>query len=136
MPTCHHTLGNRDSALHSATPGNNKRELDSVGLMRWILTWEVLRMHHLLWVPMGGHAQWVYGDPEEMRTKKQAAAETSVPWSHWGEWTVPAPEFTGPQPAMTDLSEVCRHSLCLAKRPLLRTQLSPEDWSAAPQTGH
>ncbi|XP_074254776.1 small ribosomal subunit protein uS2-like [Saimiri boliviensis] len=109
LPTT--ALCNTDSPLcyvDIAIPCNNKGA-PSVGVMHWMLAWEVLPMCGTIscecpWeiVP----ALCFYKDPEEIEKEEQAAAEKAVTKEEFqDEWTAPAPEFTATQPEVADWSE-------------------------------
>uniref|UniRef100_A0A2K5BV42 40S ribosomal protein SA n=1 Tax=Aotus nancymaae TaxID=37293 RepID=A0A2K5BV42_AOTNA len=97
LPTI--ALCNTDSPLgyvDIAIPCNKLTH--SVGLMWWMLAWEVLCMrgtisHEHPWEVMTDF--YFYRDPEEIEKEEQAAAEKAVTKEEFqGEWTAPAPEFT------------------------------------------
>ncbi|KAL0594174.1 40S ribosomal protein SA [Plecturocebus cupreus] len=109
LPTI--ALCNTDSPLRYvdiAIPCNNKGA-HSVGLMWWMLAWEVLRMRGTIsrehpWEVMPD--LYFYRDPEEIEKEEQAAAEKAVTKEEFqGDWTAPAPEFTATQPEVADWSE-------------------------------
>ncbi|XP_026955639.1 40S ribosomal protein SA-like [Sagmatias obliquidens] len=127
-------LCNADSPLRYvdiAIPCNNKGA-HSVGLMWWMLAWEVLRMRGTIsrehpWEVMPD--LYFYRDPEEIEKEEQAAAEKAVAKEEFqGEWTAPAPEFTATQPEVADWSE----GVQVPSVPI--QQFSTEDWSAQPAT--
>ncbi|XP_059994591.1 small ribosomal subunit protein uS2-like [Lagenorhynchus albirostris] len=127
-------LCNADSPLRYvdiAIPCNNKGA-HSVGLMWWMLAWEVLRMRGTIsrehpWEVMPD--LYFYRDPEEIEKGEQAAAEKAVAKEEFqGEWTAPAPEFTATQPEVADWSE----GVQVPSVPI--QQFSTEDWSAQPAT--
>ena len=114
-----------------AIPCNNK-VAHSVGLIGWILAWEVLRMRGTIsrehpWEVMPD--VHFYRDPEEIEKEQQAAAEKAVTKEEFqGEWTTPAPEFTAAQPDLSDWSEG------MSVRSVLIQKFPTEDWSAQPVT--
>uniref|UniRef100_A0A8C0W9Y3 40S ribosomal protein SA n=1 Tax=Castor canadensis TaxID=51338 RepID=A0A8C0W9Y3_CASCN len=131
LPTI--ALCNTDSPLHYVDitiPCNNKGA-HSVGLMWWMLAWEVLRMCGTIscehpWEVMPD--LYFYRDPEEIK-EEQAAAEKAVTKDEFqGEWTAPAPEFTATQPEVADWSE----GVQVPSVPI--QQFPTEDWSAQPTT--
>ncbi|MBZ3882346.1 40S ribosomal protein SA [Sciurus carolinensis] len=113
LPTI--ALCNTDSPLgymDIAIPCNNKGA-HPVCLMWWMLVPEVLHI-----------------DPEDIEKEEQAAAEKAVTKEEFqGEWTAPAPEFTGTQPEVADRSEGVR----VPSVPI--QQFPTEDPSAQPATG-
>uniref|UniRef100_A0A2K5M2G4 40S ribosomal protein SA n=1 Tax=Cercocebus atys TaxID=9531 RepID=A0A2K5M2G4_CERAT len=132
LPTI--ALCNTDSPLryvNIAMPCNNKGA-HSVGLMWWMLAWEVLRMrgtisHEPPWEVMPD--LYFYRDSEEIEKEEQAAAEKAVTKEEFqGEWTAPASEFTATQPEIADWSE----GVQVPSVPI--QQFPTEDWSAQPAT--
>nr|XP_048299701.1 40S ribosomal protein SA-like [Myodes glareolus] len=127
-------LCNTDSPLcyvDIAIPRNNKGA-HSVGLMWWMLAWEVLRKHGTIsrehsWEVMPD--LYFYRDPEKIEKEDQAAAEKAVTKEEFqGKWTAPAPEFTVAQPEVADRSE----GVQVPSVPI--QQFPTEDWSAQPAT--
>ncbi|XP_055140810.1 small ribosomal subunit protein uS2-like [Symphalangus syndactylus] len=134
-------LCNTDSPLRYvdiAIPCNNKGA-HSVGLMWWMLAWEVLCMRGTIsreqpWEVMPDFC--FYGDPEEIEKEEQAAAEKAVTKEEFqGEWTAPAPEFAATQLEVADQSKgVQVPSVPIQQFPTEDRSAQPatEDWSAAP----
>ena len=87
----------------------NSKGAHSVGLMSWMLSWEVLHMHGTI---SREHPREVmpdlyfYRDPEEMEKEEWATAEKAVTKEEFqGGWTAPAPELPAAQPEDVDWSE-------------------------------
>ncbi|XP_074248458.1 small ribosomal subunit protein uS2-like [Saimiri boliviensis] len=107
LPTI--ALCNTDSPLgyvDIAIPCN--KFTHSVGLMWWMLAWEVLCMrgtisHEHRWEVMTD--LYFNRDPEETEKEEQAAEKAVTKEEFQGEWTAPAPEFTASQPEVADWSE-------------------------------
>ena len=93
-----------------------------MGLMWWMLTWEVLHIHGTIahehpWEVMPD--LYFYRDPEEIEKEEQTTAEKAVSEEEFqGEWTAPAPEFIATQPEVAGWSEGMK--------------FPTEDWSAQP----
>ncbi|XP_068381080.1 LOW QUALITY PROTEIN: small ribosomal subunit protein uS2-like [Eschrichtius robustus] len=128
-------LCNADSPLRNvdiAIPCNNKGA-HSMGLMWWMLAWEVLRMRGTIsrkhpWEVIPD--LYFYRDPEEIEKDEQAAAEKAVTKEEFqDEWIAPAPEFTATQQEAVDWSEG-------VQVPSVPIQQFPTDWSAQPATEH
>uniref|UniRef100_A0A8I3X1P2 40S ribosomal protein SA n=1 Tax=Callithrix jacchus TaxID=9483 RepID=A0A8I3X1P2_CALJA len=120
-------LCNTDSPLRCvdiAIPCNSKGA-HSVGLMWWILAWEVLCTRGTISREHPGEVMpdlYFYRDPEEIEKEEQAAAEKAVIKEEFqGEWTAPAPEFTATQPEVVTGLKACGCPLCLSSSSLLKT---------------
>ncbi|XP_012787609.2 40S ribosomal protein SA-like [Sorex araneus] len=132
LPTI--ALCNTDSPLHYADVAIlcNNQGAHSVGLMWWMLTWEVLHRGGTISCEHPGEVMpdlCFYRGPVESEKEEQAAAEKVVIKEEFqSEWTAPALESTETQPEVADWSE----GVQVPSVPI--QQFPTEDWSTRPAT--